>query len=82
MTTDDHHAPGAGKRPADDVAADMKRRLADLGEHVHDAERKASALPENPLKRVAGDPTAIAEGPLSAGATLAAAHPRQAPDTR
>ena len=71
--TQDEHAKGAGKPAADDVAADMKRRLEELGEHVADAERKVKPLPENPLSGIAGDPTAIHEGPLSGGATLSAA---------
>jgi hypothetical protein len=78
--TSDPQPPGAGKRTADDVAADMQHRLEQLGEDVHDAERKAAALPENPLKGVAGDPEAIAEGPLSGGATLSAAESRHADD--
>lgn len=79
----DQQRQGAGKPAADDVAADMERRLDELGEHVHDAERRAAATPENPLSRVAGDPEAIPEGPLSGGATLSAAEEfegRAAPD--
>ena len=68
--TSDHEPPDAGKPAADDVAADMEHRLEQLDEDVHDAERKAAALPENPLTSVAGDPEAIARGPLSGGATL------------
>ena len=71
--TQEQHGQDPDKRAADDVAADMERRLEDLGEHVHDAERQAAALPENPLSAVAGDPEAIAEGPLSGGATASAA---------
>ena len=78
--TRDQQQPDPGKPAADDVAADMQHRLEQLGEDVHDAERKAQALPENPLKRVAGDPEAIAEGPLSGGATLSAAEHRQPDD--
>jgi len=71
--TDEQKGQDAGKPTADDVAADMERRLEELGEHVHDAERQAAAIPENPLSGVAGDPEAISEGPLSGGATLSAA---------
>ena len=71
--TQDEHAQDADKPAADDVAADMERRLGELGEHVADAERKVKRLPENPLSGIAGDPTAIHEGPLSGGATLSAA---------
>ena len=71
--TDEQKGQDAGKPAADDVAADMERRLEELGEHVHDAERQAAAIPENPLSGVAGDPEAISEGPLSGGATLSAA---------
>lgn len=58
------------RRAADDVAKDMKRRLDELDEHVHDAERQAHSIPPNPLSRIAGDPEAIPEGPHSAGGTL------------
>lgn len=71
--TDEQHARDADKPAADDVAADMERRLEDLGEDVHDAERKAAAIPENPLSGIAGDPEAIQEGRLSGGATPSAA---------
>ena len=60
---DDHQPPGAGKPAADDVAADMEHRLEQLGEDVHDAERKAAALPENPLKRRRGRPGGDRGGP-------------------
>ena len=78
--TRDPQQPGPGKPAADDVAADMEHRLEQLDEDVHDAERKARALPENPLESVAGDPAAIAEGPLSGGATLSAAEHRSPDD--
>lgn len=78
--TEERQTPGVEKRAADDVAADMKRRLEVLGDHVHEAERRAAAPVENPLRRVAGDPEAIAEGPLSGGATLSAAQPLSAPE--
>ena len=58
----------------------MERRLEQLGEHVHDAELRAASIPENPLSGVAGDPEAIAEGPLSGGATLSAAQPHGGED--
>lgn len=74
--TQEQQGQDTGKPAADDVAADMERRLDELGEHVHDAERQAAAIPENPLSRIAGDPEAIAEGPLSGGATLSAAEER------
>ena len=41
--TDEQHPRDAAKPAADDVAADMERRLEQLGEDVHDAERKAAA---------------------------------------
>jgi hypothetical protein len=78
--TDEQHPRDPAKPAADDVAADMERRLEQLGEDVHDAERKAAAPPENPLTAVAGDPEAIAEGPLSGGATLSAAEQRHSDD--
>jgi hypothetical protein len=74
--TQEQHGQDAGKPAADDVAADMERRLDELGEHVQDAERQAAAIPDNPLSSVAGDPEAMAEGPLSGGATLSAAEER------
>jgi hypothetical protein len=74
--TQEQQGQNAGKPAADDVAADMERRLETLGEHVHDAERQAAAIPENPLSGIAGDPEAITEGPLSGGATLSAAESR------
>ena len=74
--TDDQQRQDSGKPAADDVAADMERRLEQLDEDVHDAQRQAAAIPENPLSGIAGDPEAIAEGPLSGGATLSAAEER------
>jgi hypothetical protein len=58
------------RRAADDVAKDMRRRLDELDEHVHDAERQVAAIPPNPLSGIAGDPEAIPEGPRSGGGTL------------
>lgn len=78
--TDDQQRQDTGKPAADDVAADMERRLEQLGEDVHDAERRAAAIPENPLHGISGDPEAIAEGPLSGGATLSAAEERRDDD--
>lgn len=71
--TQDQHGHDADKPAADDVAADMERRLGELEEHVREAENKAHALDERPLSSIAGDPTAIHEGPLSPGGTLSAA---------
>ena len=71
--TQDQDAHGAAKKAADDVAADMKRRLEKLGEQIEQAEREKQRRPENLLGGVAGDPTAIHEGPLSGGATPSAA---------
>ena len=71
--TQDQDAHDPEKRAADDVAADMARRLDELGEHIEQAEREEKRLPENPLGGVAGDPTALREGPLSRGATPSAA---------
>lgn len=70
------------RRAADDVAKDMRRRLDELDEHVHDAERQAAAIPPNPLSPIAGDPEAIPEGPHSAGGTLSGPrhHADAAPD--
>lgn len=78
--TEDQHADHTEKPAADDVAADMERRLGELGEHVADAERKVKRLPENPLTGIAGDPTELHEGPLSGGATLSAAEHADAED--
>ena len=61
------------KPAADDVAADMEHRLEDLGEQIHDSERKARHLPDEPLSAIAGDQTLVHEGPLSRGATPAGA---------
>lgn len=71
--TDEQAGSGAERPAADDVAADMERRLEALDADVHDARRKADATEANPLTGIAGDPEAIGEGPLSAGATPAAA---------
>jgi len=78
--TQDQHAQEPQKPAADDVAADMERRLGELEEHVHDTERKAREVAEHPLSAVAGDPTAIHEGPLSGGATLSATEHDEAQD--
>ena len=71
--TEEQHEEQADKPAADDVAANMKRQLDELGEHIKDAERKVGKLPENPASTLAGDPTAIREGPLSGGGTASAA---------
>ena len=76
--TQDQHENDASKPAADDVAADMERRLSELGEHVEETKRKEQELPEHPLSRAAGDPEAIHEGPLSSGATLSAAERKKA----
>jgi hypothetical protein len=76
MTESEH----PGKPAADDVAADMERRLDELEDRIADAERKEHALPENPLSSVAGDPAAISEGRLSRGATPAAAEHEEPED--
>jgi hypothetical protein len=65
------------RRAADDVAKDMRRRLDELDEHVHDAERQVAAIPPNPLSRIAGDPEAIPEGPRSGGGTLGRSRRRE-----
>jgi len=67
------------RRAADDVAEDMRRRLDELDEHVHDAERQAASVPANP-RRIAGDPEAIHEGPHSAGGTLSGSRRHEQPD--
>lgn len=68
------------RRAADDVAKDMRRRLDELDEHVHDAERQAASIPPNPLSGIAGDPEAIPEGPRSAGGTMGGARRHEQPD--
>ena len=78
--TQHQHAQEPEKPAADDIAADMERRLGELEEHVHDAERKAREVADHPLSAIAGDPTAIHEGPLSGGATLSAAERDDAED--
>ncbi len=78
--TEDRDAHKSAKRAADDVAADMKRRLDALGEQIEQAEREKQRPPENLLGGVAGDPTAIHEGPLSGGATPSAAKRAAAED--
>ncbi len=70
--TQDQDAHKSAKRAADDVAADMKRRLDELGEQIEQVERDEQRPPGNLLGGVAGDPTAIHEGPLSGGATPSA----------
>ena len=72
MSTE-HGGHNPDKPAADDVAADMERRLGELGEHIDQAEREERRLPEKLVGGVAGDSTAIHEGPLSGGATLSAA---------
>jgi hypothetical protein len=67
MTTEHEHEPE--KRAADDVAADMERRLEELGEHIDEAEREEHDLPGRLTGGVAGDQTKMHEGPLSGGAT-------------
>lgn len=67
---------GAPRRAADDVAADMQRRLSTLGDHVADARRKVSAIDPEPAARLAGDATAAPQGPRSHGATPSGAHHR------
>ena len=73
MTTPDDHAPQ--KRAADDLAADMERRLDELGEHIDEAEREEQRLPEKLTGGIAGDQTKVHEGPLSGGATPSGAEP-------
>jgi len=63
MTTE-HDKPAA-----DDVAADMERRLDELGQHIDEAEREERRLPEKLVGGVAGDQTTVREGALSGGAT-------------
>ena len=50
------------KRAADDVAADMARQLAELGEHVDEAQREKE-IPGNPFGRITGDPATIHRDP-------------------
>jgi len=78
MSTEHEHTPD--KPAADDVAADMKRRLDELGEHIDHAEREERGLPEKLRGGVAGDQTKVNEGPLSGGATPAATERERAED--
>jgi hypothetical protein len=68
------------KPAADDVAADMERRLDELGEHIEEAEREERRLPEKLTGGIAGDQTTVHEGPLSGGATPSGAEPAAAED--
>jgi len=80
MTQNEQHADETPKRAADDVAADMEHRLADLGHDIDDARHKVDAIDADPATGLAGDATTATEGPLSRGATPGAAHPRHDDD--
>jgi hypothetical protein len=61
---DDQH------RAADDVASDMQRRLEDLDQEIHQAERARRTVDEDDrIKHVAGDQTIDREGEHSPGGT-------------
>ncbi len=81
MSQDEQHGDETPKRAADDVAADMEHRLADLGHDIEEARHKVEAIDADPAAGLAGDSKAAAEGPLSRGATPGAAHPRHDDDT-
>ena len=72
MSQNERRSDETPKRAADDVAADMQRRLSTLGDHVADARRKVRAIDPDPAARLAGDATAAPQGPRSHGATLRA----------
>ena len=70
MTDDQNQARAQERhRAADDVAKDMERRLEQLDEDIHDAEKRAARIPADPASGLAGDATAVREGPHSPGAT-------------
>ena len=67
MTESQQHGEETTKRAADDVAADMERRLGDLEHDIEDVRRKVRAIEDDPAARLAGDATTAPEGPLSRG---------------
>lgn len=73
MTADEPPSGVPGKPAADDVAADMRRRLTQLEHDLEHLRRKVDAIEADPAARLAGDATAAPEGPLSRGATPRAA---------
>ncbi len=51
----DDHDPTEKRRPADDVALDMDRRLHELEERLRKIERRLEEPVEQPLQRFGGD---------------------------
>ncbi len=80
MTENEQHGEDAPKRAADDVAADMEHRLGELDHDIEDARRKAGAIEPDAAAGLAGDATAVPEGPLSRGGVAGAGDDRSHDD--